>query len=709
MHKLAKKTALLLTIALLLLSIAASLVPVQASTGNMHINTSTAPGVHLDVRLGITVISISFHDVDFSGGQVRLYLSKDGLASLADLDMEYGPWFSVGAIRDTTITTIKGYSVGNNWVNGTIPTTMKVAGGDYFIKGFDGATSSVAATDSVITVLPSFQVVALWDPAVDPAYGPGQTALELRAHGLPANGYANFSYNVAGWQTIADLVQADAFGFVAYPTTAPDLGQVGFTGDNPEMFTPIQFRMISSSGYTETDVFNEYARGLIKVAGVTSDTAVGLFGNNTDFASPSGPGVNKVDVTVLGSLMIVGKYFHPGQLTVLWDGITTVGQITANATGYYNITVQVPVTSMGTHNVVIDDGKILFLIMVNVIPTLILNPDIGPAGTIVTARGYGFPASPAVDGTPYNVTLNWDFVDACTLIPLDVGWVHTNSQGTFSVVFAVPHTVGGSHVVTATANDSLLTSASDIFWVTVTISVSPSVVMNDGSILTVSGSGLDILSWYDLCLDNAKNFYSANIVMGLIGEESAVTSYFRPECDGDFSLQIVVAGMQPGLHVFSLYSLPAIHKLPDLETYVLFLVTGEEESEILDALLCVNDTLAELDTFLRDDSTILHTTLTAIQEDISDAVNVLQNSIDGLSTQLTSIESLAQNAATKATEAATSAGNAASAATAAKLAAEAAQGTSSVNSTSVYIAMALSAVAAIASIIAVITLQKKVA
>jgi hypothetical protein len=65
---------------------------------------------------------------------------------------------------------ISGYSVGNNWINGTIPTTMSVAGGDYYIKGFDGSTSSVAVTETTISVLASFQVIALWNPAADPAW-----------------------------------------------------------------------------------------------------------------------------------------------------------------------------------------------------------------------------------------------------------------------------------------------------------------------------------------------------------------------------------------------------------------------------------------------------------------------------------------------------------------------------------------------------------
>jgi hypothetical protein len=438
-----------------------------------------------------------------------------------------------------------------------------------------------------------------------------------------------------------------------------------------------------------------------------------LYGNGTDFATPVG--VPNVQVEVLGDLIICGKWFHPGELMIYWDTTTSIGTATADAEGDFNVTVQAPITSLGSHDVMIDDGKCIFWFSVEVIPTLILDPDEGPVGTVVTARGYGFPAT---NSYLYNVSLSWDYVDACTMAgPISLGYVVTDANGYFITTFDVPATVGGTHTVTAQANQTgdpegtfTGTSATDTFSVIPTLGITPTTFTNDGSIITVTGSGLDYWAWYDLCLDNKKNFYSANILWE--GEfeymyESAVTSYFQPDCTGDFSFEFVAAGFSAGWHVVTVYKLATMHQLPVIEDFVLFTVTTE--TPILDKLDEIDEKLDDIQDAVEDID------FSGVQDDIDDilselaALGDIQTDLTSVLSHLTDIKALAQTAATQATAASTSAGTAATSADAAETAAEAASAGVAGISTAVYGAIILSLIAALASIVAVITLQRKVA
>jgi hypothetical protein len=368
MHMKSRNFATLI-IAVLALVVALPLVQVRGSTGNIHINSRTSPSPATSVELGVDLLNLSFNNVVWSGGQVNLYLSADGYASISTEDTSYGPTFSVAAIQSVSITTTSGYSVGNNWINGTVPKDLGVPGGSYFVKAFDGSTAAVAVTDTYFTIIATFTVTPTW--------GPGQAAIVLEGYALPANDYANFSYRCVSesvpWTDIVTLRPADSIGYVAYSTIAPDLLKALPAGSSANQSSTIEFRMIvNGTSQSLTADFLEYWRGLKQVQGVTGVITAfpNLYGNNTDLST------YEVNVTVLGDLMIAGFYFHPGTLTFLWDGDTAIATATANAThGFFNTTLPVPITSIGAHTVTIDDGKCIFNVTINVIPTLILNPD----------------------------------------------------------------------------------------------------------------------------------------------------------------------------------------------------------------------------------------------------------------------------------------------------------------------------------------------
>lgn len=285
MHMKSRSFATLI-IAVLALAVVLPLVPARGSSGNIHIDSKTSPSPHITIKLGGS-LNLYFGTVIWSGGQVKLYLSSDGYASVSTEDTSYGPTFQVNQIQNTSgSTTVGDYTVGLNWINGTVPTSLSVPGGNYYVKAFDGSTSAVAVTDTYFTIEATFEVV--------PSWGPGQAAIVLKGYGLPANDYANFSYNDgSGYEDIVNLRPADETGYVEYSMTAPDLLQALPAGLQVNQTSPITFRMIvNGTGQTETDVFDEYWRGLKQVGSLLT-VSPNLYGNMTNLSG-------SVDVTVLG-------------------------------------------------------------------------------------------------------------------------------------------------------------------------------------------------------------------------------------------------------------------------------------------------------------------------------------------------------------------------------------------------------------------------
>jgi hypothetical protein len=256
--RLSQKARLAFLVALLALLTLSSPKPIFASGGNIHINSTVPSGSVIEVQIGGN-ISLYFGLVNWSGGQVNLYLSKDGYSFLSSQnDVRFGPTFSVAKIREnaTDSVTYPNYVVGKNWINGTIPKTVEVAGGNYFVKAFDGSSTAVAVSDIYFTVTASFEVA--------PEYGPGHAPMELRGYSLPPNDYVNISYyDGHSWKTIENFYRAGANGRLSYIMPAPDLAEALPAGVNPDSYSTITFRLaVNSTGQTFNGTFDEYRRGL---------------------------------------------------------------------------------------------------------------------------------------------------------------------------------------------------------------------------------------------------------------------------------------------------------------------------------------------------------------------------------------------------------------------------------------------------------------
>jgi PKD repeat protein len=476
--RLSQKARLAFLVALLALLTLSSPKPIFASTGNIHINSTVPSGTIIEVQIGGN-ISLYFGLVNWSGGQVNLYLSRDGYAFLSSQnDVRFGPTFSVAKIRDnaTDSSTYPNYVVGKNWINGTIPKTAEVAGGDYFVKAFDGSSTAVAVSTIYFTITASFEVA--------PEYGPGHAPMELRGYSLPPNDYVNISYyDGHSWKTIENFYRAGANGRLSYVMPAPDLAEVLPAGVNPDSISTITFRLaVNSTGQTFNGTFNEYRRGLRQIYSPDSQNLTvsegHLFGNNTVFV------LYGLYVRVKGDLTVAGRWFSPGTITILWDDTTLMGVATADGNGTFKTTVTVPITSEGNHSIFIRDSTVKFILKVQCFSVLDLVPpvvDAGPDLTVNEDATFSFDGSGSTDNKGI-VSYEWTFIDTLpkTLHGVNPEYVFLN-PGVYHVTLNVTD-VGGNWVT-----DDLVVTVLDI--TKPVAEAGPDHIVNEDMWVTFNGTG----------------------------------------------------------------------------------------------------------------------------------------------------------------------------------------------------------------------------
>ena len=142
--------------------------------------------------------------------------------------------------------------------------------------------------------------------AVSPTSGTAGSTLTLSGSGL-SGGSVNVSYLnpiSASWVSVRNNT-ATASGSFSLAMSAPDLMQCNPSGDNPQSFDGIVFRVTDNSNgrsYNASIAYSQYRRGLTQVG---NSTAQGLYGNNTNLAT-------KIFVQDGDALTLGGKWFSPG-------------------------------------------------------------------------------------------------------------------------------------------------------------------------------------------------------------------------------------------------------------------------------------------------------------------------------------------------------------------------------------------------------------
>jgi parallel beta-helix repeat protein len=294
--------------------------------------------------------------------------------------------------------------------------------------------------------LPTFQVL--------PSSGPGGASVSLKGDDFYPNSLVNLSYYnpiSAAWIPIGSLVSVDSSGQFTFNMTAPDLMQALPAGNQIEAYDEIVFRATeNSTGNSYDATFREYRRGLLQLVSQLAPTGQ-LFGNLSVFTST---------VSVSQSVRVAGKYFNPGNLNIFWDGVP-VGFGTADETGFFNTTFVVPASAVGVHSVILQQPNNNFVFNLTVRPSLSLSTSRGLPGTVVTARGYGFPAEDSPSGAVYSVTLTW----VGSTSSFVVAWALTDPTGSFNTTFSVPQDSPGAHSIRAVASDAKSTNVTYSFWI----------------------------------------------------------------------------------------------------------------------------------------------------------------------------------------------------------------------------------------------------
>jgi methyl-accepting chemotaxis protein len=533
--------------------------------------------------------AIIFYDTDwlvtFSGAQFDLYISRDGYSRISAGDKRYAAGFLVsdldavypktvhihnallkGGEADFYIGTFGSYKI----IVGPIPFDITA---DYkFIKIFDGDSTAVAVSAQIVEVLPSIELT--------PTEGPGGRQVTLVGTALLPNAFLNLTYGSSNANDeVFAQTSTNGDGKFSYTWNIKDLKEEFGGSDTPipQDAVNVYVWYNATGNLVDSVTYYEYRRAFLQVKGVTevSTSLPNGYGNDTI----------TVDVNIFGDLIVSGVYFNPTSSVSFTVGTVSLGMVTPNATGFFNITLTVPELTMGTHTVKVLNAGVLYVFTIIVLPTLVLIPEEGPVGTVVTAEAYGFPESSAV-------YIYWFEVAKGDGKYYWMANATTGADGKFNVTvqFIVPHAYGGMHPVDASDTYQGKTTslfigyiAGATFTITPTLVVEPSEFNNDGSLIKAVGTGLDPDTAYTANIDN-QYFGATN--------DGWYTTALWANATGDMEIYFVAAGFRPGLHVFSLY--PWAEEPPYTPAaYALFTVTTEGDL-VVGFLRSMNATLVEI-------------------------------------------------------------------------------------------------------------------
>lgn len=418
---------LIASLIIVLIIPAAYLSTVSSSSGSIKINTTGASIPGQQVQAGKNV-NLYLGGVTWSGSQFYLFIGSDSSTQMG-AGLVYTPLIDVYDLSRTTATTTYSgtygtWTVGNGWVNGSIPYDQTI--GNYYIKAVDGSVgSSVAVSDTYLTVtIPTYNSTL----SVSPTQGTGGTPLTFTGSGWPAGSTVQILYqdpNFGTWNVLAS-VQASSQGQISYSCNAPDLKRSLTNYDSYESYTPISFKAQTPNTVVSSGIanYNEYQRGLKTVGAATAN---GLYGNGTDLTST-------VRVKAGDTITVSGKWFYSGSpIYIRWDGKEVVGTVThdqwtatlpigqtaANADGAFSTTVTIPDANAGVHYLQVEDSQTWLVVKVFLsLGSLTISPVSGPGGATVQFSGSAFPASSKVDLYYYDSSFAvWNYWTSTTSTP----------------------------------------------------------------------------------------------------------------------------------------------------------------------------------------------------------------------------------------------------------------------------------------------------
>jgi hypothetical protein len=280
-------------------------------------------------------------------------------------------WFRIGGTSAGAPQWAAIYALGQSANNVYLYARAKTAYSTYFRDITSGSNNNYTATlgyDLVTGLGSPLTYNFATSLTVLPISGPAQASLTLNGNGLTPNGFANISYLdplTSKWTLIANNITIDSTGQFAYLFAAPDLMQNNPPGDSQPTFNNIIFQVKDNNNgrkYNSTTPYMEMRRGLTQIA---SQTAMGLYGNNTNLATTA-------FVQNGQTINVLGLWFSPtlGSASLFWDDLTSLGNAATDSTGAFNVTVTVPTSVIGQHRITVNDGSANFCVNVTRSPLI---------------------------------------------------------------------------------------------------------------------------------------------------------------------------------------------------------------------------------------------------------------------------------------------------------------------------------------------------
>ena len=508
--------------------------------------------------------------VTFDGAWFDLYISKDGYSALSPDDVKYAGPFTVldlfgPSLKNVTINnpvlrggkavfyigTITIGTTSYSLVIGPVPFDITA---DYkYIKVFDGTASQVAVTREVLEILGSIELT--------PTEGSGGSTVTLRGTALKPNALVNITCTYPdGTSEIIGQTYTDDKGRFSYTWRIKDL-KLGWAwvGTIPSDTITITVLYNATGEVVGSVSYTEYRRAFVELRSIKANDVELPF---TSLYAGAGNNTLIVNAYVYDTIVLAGAWWNPADTVKIYVGGKLIATATPNEThGFFNVSFTVPELPIGvnTATVVQEGVKVWYIFYINVLPTLLLVPDKGPVGTLVTAYAYGFPVNSTIRIWWYGCKGRTNIVNGTT-----------GPDGRFNVTvtFKVPVDYGGDHTVEAT-DVTGVTIATATFTVTPSAEVKPSQIVNDGTLFTVTVYGLVPGTLYHVLVDNQE-------------------AYEWASCDGCgvLNVTLVAAGFRPGLHVVSIYKADLEGNVtPDAIALFTVLCTGDTECEYLRTIL----------------------------------------------------------------------------------------------------------------------------
>jgi hypothetical protein len=455
-------------------------------------NVSAYAGGNVAAVDGVNMTPQGYFEVNFSGitissGQVTLYTSTNAQAAITPGDTVYVANLPTSYIMATVHTSGLGplygfynvtyngmtFSLGNDSVIGPAPT---VAGGSYYIKAYFGSTAPVATSAAQVVILPNIEI--------SPTSGGAGTPITVTGYGFTPSSQANltWTYTVSGATSSTEafeLVTTNSTGGFTTTVSAPELKlSTSATGS-----VTFQANDTARNILTPTVTFTEYPREFIEIEE--------YFPTNASWVSYATPQTLQYNGTLTSAsfyetepMIIAGNYFDPNSQVTIYFGSQAIGTATTNSTGFFNVTVTVPVVSAGTYAVNATDPLAYIYFSGSTVPEVIVTPNSVTAGQSVTVSGYAFTAGQTANVTWLGLGVGYNNETyLATNVPI-------GSNGYFSVAVSVPSPVyGGVHYVYANDTASPPDTAYALVTVNPSITLSPSTAPL-GSTVTVTLNGL---------------------------------------------------------------------------------------------------------------------------------------------------------------------------------------------------------------------------